>query len=96
MVQTPTKSDTISIQLPKAIALQVSLEQFELLAVANRDCCFLAEGNLPESILNNAIASLLNYDTWIISIIVLNFGDRRCRCDHVISGLLRTLCKNSG
>jgi Uma2 family endonuclease len=37
MVQTPTKSDTISIQLPKAIALQVSLEQFEVLAVANRD-----------------------------------------------------------
>ena len=37
MVQTPTKSDTISIQLPKAIALQVSLEQFEFLAVANRD-----------------------------------------------------------
>jgi Uma2 family endonuclease len=37
MVQTPTKSTTISIQLPKAIALQVSLEQFEVLAVANRD-----------------------------------------------------------
>jgi Uma2 family endonuclease len=37
MVQTPTISDTISIQLPKAIALQVSLEQFEVLAVANRD-----------------------------------------------------------
>jgi Uma2 family endonuclease len=37
MVQTPTKSTTISIQLPKAIALQVSLEQFEFLAVANRD-----------------------------------------------------------
>jgi Uma2 family endonuclease len=37
MVQTPTRSTTISIQLPKAIALQVSLEQFEFLAVANRD-----------------------------------------------------------
>jgi Uma2 family endonuclease len=37
MVQTPTRSTTISIQLPKAIALQVSLEQFEVLAVANRD-----------------------------------------------------------
>jgi Uma2 family endonuclease len=37
MVQTPTKSTTISIQLPKAIALQVSLEQFKVLAVANRD-----------------------------------------------------------
>jgi Uma2 family endonuclease len=37
MVQTPTRSITISIQLPKAIALQVSLEQFEVLAVANRD-----------------------------------------------------------
>jgi len=37
MVQTPTKLTTISIQLPKAIALKVSLEQFEFLAVANRD-----------------------------------------------------------
>jgi len=37
MVQTPTRSTSISIQLPKAIALQVSLEQFEVLAVANRD-----------------------------------------------------------
>jgi Uma2 family endonuclease len=37
MVQTPTRSTTISIQLPKAIALQVSLEQFEALAVVNRD-----------------------------------------------------------
>ncbi len=37
MVQTPTKLETISIELPSAIALHVTPEQFEALAVANRD-----------------------------------------------------------
>ncbi len=37
MVQTPTKPETISIELPSAIALHVTPEQFEALAVANRD-----------------------------------------------------------
>ena len=34
MVQTPTKSETISIELPTAIALYLTPEQFE--AIANR------------------------------------------------------------
>ncbi len=37
MIQTSTKPETISIELPSAIALQVTPEQFEALAVANRD-----------------------------------------------------------
>lgn len=39
MVQTPAKSETetLLIELPKAIALYVSLEQFAALAAANRD-----------------------------------------------------------
>ncbi len=37
MVQTSTKPETISIELPSAIALHVTPEQFEALAVANRD-----------------------------------------------------------
>lgn len=37
MVQTPTKPDTISIELPIAIALYVTSEQFEALCVANRE-----------------------------------------------------------
>lgn len=39
MVQTPARpeTETLSLELPKAIALQVTLEQFAALAVANRD-----------------------------------------------------------
>ncbi len=37
MIQTSTKPETISIELPSAIALHVTPEQFEALAVANRD-----------------------------------------------------------
>ncbi|AFZ06776.1 protein of unknown function DUF820 [Oscillatoria nigro-viridis PCC 7112] len=37
MVQTITQPETISIELPKAIALLVSSEQFEALALANPD-----------------------------------------------------------
>src|SRR3569832_1635518 len=37
MVQLPPKPATISIDLPIAIALHVTLEQFTALAVANRD-----------------------------------------------------------
>jgi len=37
MVQTPTKPETISIELPSTLALHVTPEQFEALSVANRD-----------------------------------------------------------
>ncbi len=37
MVQTPTELETISIELPSAISLHVTPEQFQALAVANRD-----------------------------------------------------------
>ena len=37
MVQTLTKQETILIQLPTVIALLVTPDQFEVLAVANRD-----------------------------------------------------------
>lgn len=37
MVQTPLKTQKLSLQLPEEISLQVSHEQFELLAAANRD-----------------------------------------------------------
>ncbi|MEG4106649.1 Uma2 family endonuclease [Microcoleus sp. S13_C5] len=37
MVQTITQSETISIELPKAIGIVVSSEQFEALALANPD-----------------------------------------------------------
>lgn len=37
MLQTPSKPETISIELPTAIALYVTPEQFEALCVANRD-----------------------------------------------------------
>jgi Uma2 family endonuclease len=37
MVQTPTKTETISIELPRAIALKVTPEQFEAIALTNRD-----------------------------------------------------------
>jgi Uma2 family endonuclease len=37
MLQTPTQPDTLSLELPNAIALCVTQEQFEALAAANRD-----------------------------------------------------------
>ncbi len=37
MVQTPSKLATISIELPTDIALQITLEQFTAIAIANRD-----------------------------------------------------------
>ncbi|MFK0731857.1 MAG: Uma2 family endonuclease [Gloeotrichia echinulata IR180] len=37
MVQTPTELETISIELPNAITLHVTPQQFEALAIANRD-----------------------------------------------------------
>lgn len=37
MVQTPTELETISIELPSAISLHVTPEQFQALAIANRD-----------------------------------------------------------
>jgi Uma2 family endonuclease len=37
MRQTPTQPETLSLELPNAIALHVTQEQFEALAVANRD-----------------------------------------------------------
>ncbi len=37
MVQTPSKPATISIELPTDIALQITLEQFTAIAIANRD-----------------------------------------------------------
>lgn len=37
MLQTPTKLETISIELPTAIALYVTPEQFEAIALVNRD-----------------------------------------------------------
>ena len=37
MLQTPSKPETICIELPTAIALHVTPEQFEALSVANRD-----------------------------------------------------------
>jgi len=37
MIQTPTQPETLSLELPRAIALQVTQEQFELLSAANRD-----------------------------------------------------------
>ncbi|MEQ8384622.1 MAG: Uma2 family endonuclease [Coleofasciculus sp. A1-SPW-01] len=37
MVQSPSKMETLSLELPRAIALHVSPEQFEAIALANRD-----------------------------------------------------------
>jgi len=37
MIQTPTNPETLLIELPKTIALQVTLEQFTTLATLNRD-----------------------------------------------------------
>lgn len=37
MIQTPTQPETLSLELPNAIALCVTQEQFEALAAANRD-----------------------------------------------------------
>jgi len=37
MLQTPTQPETLSLELPNAIALHVTQEQFEALAAANRD-----------------------------------------------------------
>jgi len=37
MVQTPTNPETLLIELPRTIALQVTLEQFKTLATLNRD-----------------------------------------------------------
>ncbi|MEQ9369662.1 MAG: Uma2 family endonuclease [Coleofasciculus chthonoplastes F3-SA18-01] len=37
MVQSPSEMKTLSLELPRAIALYVSPEQFEAIAVANRD-----------------------------------------------------------
>ncbi len=48
MVQIPTKPETTSIELPSMIALHVTQEQFEALAVANQDLRLerTAEGEL--------------------------------------------------
>ena len=37
MIQAPTQPETLSLELPSEIALHVTQEQFEALAVANRD-----------------------------------------------------------
>lgn len=37
MIQAPTQSETLSLELPSEIALHVTQEQFEALVVANRD-----------------------------------------------------------
>ena len=37
MIQTPTKPQTLSLELPSGLVLQVTQEQFEALAAANRD-----------------------------------------------------------
>jgi Uma2 family endonuclease len=37
MIQTPTNPETLLIELPRTIALQVTLEQFTTLATLNRD-----------------------------------------------------------
>jgi Uma2 family endonuclease len=37
MIQTPSKPELLSMAIPRAIALKVTPEQFELLALANRD-----------------------------------------------------------
>ncbi len=37
MVQTPTEMETLSLELPRAIALYVTPEQFEAIAVANQN-----------------------------------------------------------
>ncbi|MGB7086857.1 MAG: Uma2 family endonuclease [Phormidesmis sp.] len=37
MVQTPSKSKCLSLELPEALSLQVTPAQFEMLATANRD-----------------------------------------------------------
>jgi Uma2 family endonuclease len=37
MIQTPTQPETLSLEIPRAIALYVTQEQFEILAIANRD-----------------------------------------------------------
>lgn len=37
MIQAPTQTETLSLELPSEIALHVTQEQFEALAVANRD-----------------------------------------------------------
>ena len=37
MIQTPTQAKTLSLELPSEIVLQVTQEQFEALAAANRD-----------------------------------------------------------
>ena len=48
MVQTPTPPATLSLELPSAIALLVTQEQFEVLSAANRDLRLerTAEGEL--------------------------------------------------
>ncbi|WP_124974377.1 Uma2 family endonuclease [Aphanothece sacrum] len=48
MLQTPTQPETLSLELPSAIALHVTPEQFEALAAANRDLNLerTAEGEL--------------------------------------------------
>jgi len=35
MVQSPSEMETLSLELPRAIALHVSPEQFEVIALAN-------------------------------------------------------------
>jgi Uma2 family endonuclease len=37
MIQTPTQPQTLSLELPSELVLQVNQEQFEVLAAANRD-----------------------------------------------------------
>ena len=37
MVQTPIRQDSLTLELPKSIALYVTPEQFELLTIVNRD-----------------------------------------------------------
>ena len=48
MVQTPTQSETLFLELPNAIALHVTQEQFEALSAANCDLRLerTAEGEL--------------------------------------------------
>ena len=48
MRQTPTQPKTLSLELPRGLVLQVTQEQFETLAAANRDLRLerTAEGEL--------------------------------------------------
>lgn len=58
MVQTPARpeTETLSIELPKAIALYVTQEQFAALAVANRD--LRLERNLQGELIVNPPSSV--------------------------------------